>query len=72
MIEGQFKIRCCSVMPQEDKSVYEYLPESPVNQDEFQRIARGIDQANMTERVDFSHIDCGTGGCPVDWNELEE
>ncbi len=26
----------------------------------------------MKEDVSFEHIDCGTGGCPVDFSEDEE
>ncbi len=26
LIEGQFSIRCCSVMPQADTTAYEYQP----------------------------------------------
>ncbi len=69
LIEGQFKIRCCSVMPQEDKSAYEYLPESAVNKDEYEHIAAAIAESEMTEDIGLEHIDCSTGACPVDIGE---
>ncbi len=68
LIEGQFKIRCCSVMPQEDKSAYEYLPESAVNKDEYEHIAAAIAASNMAEDIGLEHVDCGGGACPVDFS----
>lgn len=64
----QSKVRACSVMPQEDGSAYEYLPEESVTKAEFEAIARAI-QAPVKEDINFAHLDCGTGGCPVDFTE---
>jgi hypothetical protein len=73
LIDGQFSIRCCSVMPQSDTSAYEYQPEQPVTKEEFEKIAVQIEAAGkMKEDIDFSHIDCGSGSCPVDFREDEE
>lgn len=70
LIEGQFKIRCCSVMPQEDRSAYEYLPEQPVSKAEFEHIAAAIAADNeLQEDIGFEHVDCSTGACPVSFNE---
>jgi len=69
LIEGQFSIRCCSVMPQADTTAYEYQPEQPVTKHEFELIAAAIHADNMREEVGFEHIDCSAGGCPVDFNE---
>lgn len=68
LIEGQFSIRCCSVMPQEDKSAYEYLPEQSVTKAEFEMIAEAIeaDEA-MLEDIGLEHVECGAGGCPIDF-----
>jgi hypothetical protein len=66
LIAGQFKIRCCSVMPQEDKSAYEYLPESAVNKEEYEHIAAAIAASNMREDVGSEHMECGSGACPID------
>ncbi|PZR92048.1 MAG: ribonucleoside-diphosphate reductase [Stutzerimonas stutzeri] len=69
LIEGQFSIRCCSVMPQADTSAYEYQPEQPVTKHQFEMIAAAIANDNAKEDIGFEHVDCGAGGCPVDFNE---
>jgi hypothetical protein len=70
LIEGQFDIRCCSVMPQSDTSAYEYLPETPVSKHEFEMIASAIAKDNaIKEGIGFEHVDCKSGACPIDFNE---
>jgi adenosylcobalamin-dependent ribonucleoside-triphosphate reductase len=72
LIEGQFSVRCCSVMPQSDTSAYEYQPEEMVSKLEYERIADAIQHDNdneVEEDISFEHLDCGTGGCPVDFQE---
>lgn len=71
LIEGQFSIKCCSVMPQSDTSAYEYQPEQPVTKHEFEMIAAAIqaDNDNIKEDIGFEHVDCGAGGCPIDFSE---
>lgn len=65
-LKYQSKIRACSVMPQEKgNSGYEYLPEEPIGQAEYNAIAEQITQ--MAEDIGREHLDCGTGGCPVDF-----
>ncbi len=73
LIEGQFSIRCCSVMPQSDTSAYEYQPEQPVTKHEFEMIAQAIqnDGVMVKEEVGFEHVDCASGACPVDFNSEE-
>lgn len=39
-------IKCCSVMPQQDSTAYEYQPEQPITTSEFEKISREIEQAN--------------------------
>jgi adenosylcobalamin-dependent ribonucleoside-triphosphate reductase len=68
LIEGQFSIRCCSVMPQTDTTAYEYQPEQPVSKAEFEMIARAIQEDNVKEDIGFEHVDCGGGACPIDFN----
>lgn len=68
--DGQASVRCCSVMPSVDGSAYEYQPETPVSVDEFKRLVANIKGA-MKEEVAFEHIDCGSGACPIDFNEGE-
>jgi len=62
----QDSVRCCSVMPQEDSSAYEYQPEQPVSQAEYEAVVRNI-QKVVAEDVSFEHIDCASGACPVDF-----
>ncbi|MET3870034.1 hypothetical protein ABIC20_007419 [Methylobacterium radiotolerans] len=72
LIEGQFSIRCCSVMPQSDVTAYEYQPEQPLPKVEFEKIVAALKLAgndNVKEEIGFEHVDCSTGGCPVDFNE---
>lgn len=71
LLDGQFSIRCCSVMPQADTSAYEYQPEQPVTKDEFEMIAAQISE-QMAEDIGKEHIDCASGACPVDFNADEE
>ncbi len=72
LIEGQFSIRCCSVMPQTDTSAYEYQPEQPVTKQQFELIAAAIENDNVKEDIGFEHVDCGAGACPIDFAEDEK
>jgi ribonucleoside-triphosphate reductase (formate) len=71
LIDGQFSIRCCSVMPQIDATAYEYQPEEPVTREEFDAISAAIkhDVDEPKEDIGFEHVDCGVGGCPIDFSE---
>lgn len=64
----QPKVKCCSVMPLEDKSSYEYLPEEPISKELFIEITNKISN-KMNEEVTLQHVDCGTGACPIDFKE---
>lgn len=69
LMDGQSSVRCCSVMPQVDTSAYEYQPETPVSPEEFQRLLANITMTGQKEEVGFEHIDCGSGACPIDFQE---
>jgi intein/homing endonuclease len=71
LLKWQPEVKCCSVMPQEDNSAHEYLPEQAVNKAQFEAVAAAISEV-MAEDVGFEHVGCGTGGCPVDWDEGEK
>lgn len=71
MKEQQSTVRCCSVMPKADTSAYEYLPETAVSKHEFELIAQAIASVQMKEEVDFAHVDCSTGACPIDFENRE-
>jgi hypothetical protein len=66
--ENQSKIKCCSVMPQEDSSSYEYLPEESVTKAEYENIVRKI-TSSLKEDIDRTHVDCAGGACPVDFKK---
>lgn len=69
LMEGQFSIRCCSVMPQMDEdegnAAHEYLPEEPISHARFQELMAAIDAGR--EDIGFEHVDCASGACPVDF-----
>ena len=76
LLEGQSGIRCCSVMPQTDATAYEYQPEEAVTKHEYTLILEAIraaeradEQPASAEEVDFAHIDCGSGACPIDFGK---
>ena len=62
--EWQSQIRTCSVMPEEDSVVYEYLPEQPISKKEYEKLIANINQ--MSEEVE--EIACTNGACPTEWN----
>lgn len=75
LLEGQSTIRCCSVMPQTDTSAYEYQPEEAVTKHEYEVIAAAVAaaqaeaEAEVKEDVDFEHVDCASGACPIDFRK---
>ena len=74
LLEGQSTIRCCSVMPQTDMSAYEYQPEEPVEKSHYEMICAAIKATNddfVKEEVDFAHVDCAGGACPIDFSAKE-
>jgi len=64
----QKQIKCCSIMPQEEEASYEYLPEEPVTKAQYEDVLNQIKKA-MQEDVDYAHVDCATGACPVSFNK---
>lgn len=67
----QSQVKACSVMPQADTSAYEYSPEQAVTKAEYEGYAHAIKRA-MSEDISRDHVDCGTGGCPIDFDEDEK
>lgn len=75
----QSKVKCCSVMPQQDSTAYEYQPEQPVTTSEFMKIIREIEKAvpygsetkdadgvvDLHEDIDYEHLKCESGACPI-------
>lgn len=62
-------IKCCSVMPQQDATAYEYQPEQPVTISEFMKVLNEIEQADageqLLEDIDYEHLKCESGACPI-------
>jgi adenosylcobalamin-dependent ribonucleoside-triphosphate reductase len=70
LIEHQSQIKCCSVLPVTDTSAFEYLPEEAITKAKYEELSRAIVKDDApSEDIDFAHIDCGTGGCPIDFND---
>jgi len=70
LVSWQSLIKCCSVMPQEDTSAYEYLPEEAVSKSRYEEMANAI-RSTLAEEIGREHVDCSTGGCPIDFSEEE-
>lgn len=66
MRKYQGLIKCCSVMPQQDSTAYEYQPEQPVTAAEFMQVLQEIEQdEELFEGIDMYHLQCATGACPI-------
>lgn len=69
ILTSQPNVKCVSVMPQTDTSAYEYQPEQPVSKAEFEKIAAAISGTKVEESIDFAHLACEGGACPVDFSK---
>lgn len=59
-------VKCCSVMPQQDNTAYEYQPEQPVTAAEFMKVIREIEKdEELFEEIDMETLQCATGACPI-------
>ncbi len=60
-------VRCCAVLPSRPDSDlgYEYLPEEEVSAGRFAAITAGIQDDTVREVVDWAHLQCASGVCPV-------
>jgi hypothetical protein len=59
-------IKCCSVMPQQDATAYEYQPEQPVTISEFMKALNEIEKdESLLEDIDYEHLKCESGACPI-------
>lgn len=59
-------IKCCSVMPQQDSTAYEYQPEQPVTISEFMKALNEIEKdESLLEDIDYEHLKCESGACPI-------
>ena len=73
ILKNQPTVKCVSVMPQIDTTAYEYQPEEPTTKERFEKIAAAIQAASaekvMEESIDFEHLACEGGSCPVDFSK---
>ncbi len=69
VLKNQHSVKCVSVMPQIDTTAYEYQPEQPVTKAEFEKIAAAIKGTVMEESIDFEHLACEGGSCPIDFSK---
>ncbi len=59
-------IKCCSVMPQQESTAYEYQPEQPVTISEFMKALNEIAADDtLLEDIDYEHLKCESGACPI-------
>jgi adenosylcobalamin-dependent ribonucleoside-triphosphate reductase len=67
MRDEQPRVRCCSVLPSRPDSElgYEYLPEEEVSAGRFAAIVEGIRDGTVQEAVDWAHLQCASGVCPI-------
>lgn len=60
-------VRCCAVLPSRSDAElgYEYLPEEEISTGRFAAITAGIQDDKVREVVDWAHLQCASGVCPV-------
>ncbi|MBU0978415.1 MAG: ribonucleoside-diphosphate reductase [Patescibacteria group bacterium] len=62
----QSQVKCCSVMPQQDATAYEYQPEQPVTISQFMKVISEIEaDEELHEDIDWVHLQCESGACPI-------
>ena len=71
MLDNQHRVRCCTVMPQEEAVAYEYQPEESVTEARYEQLCRAIDE-QVVEDVGPEHLDCGAGSCAVEFGKKGE
>ncbi|PHK95251.1 recombinase [Pseudoroseomonas rhizosphaerae] len=65
--EHQPQVRCCSVLPSRPDAElgYEYLPEEEVSTARFAALVENIRDGAVREAVDWAHLQCASGVCPI-------
>lgn len=56
-------VKACSVLPLEDESKYEYLPEEDVSDAEYDEMVSHI--TRVKEEIDLEALKCDNGICPI-------
>jgi hypothetical protein len=64
---NQPHVRCCAVLPSRPDSGlgYEYLPEEELSAGKFAAITAMIQDDEVREVVDWAHLQCASGVCPI-------
>ncbi len=67
VLAEQPDVRCCAVLPSRPDAElgYEYLPEEEVDEDRFTAILAGIRDEGAAEALDWVHLQCANGVCPI-------
>lgn len=65
VLEWQPKIKCASIMPQIDATVYEYQPEQPITKEYYDELISKINK--IEEDIGYEHLACDGGYCPIDF-----
>lgn len=60
----QSQVKCCSVMPQQQLTAYEYQPEQAVTRAEFIGALNEI-TGEADEDIDLEELKCDSGACPL-------
>ncbi len=65
--DQQPTVRCCAVLPSrpDHELGYEYLPEEEISEADFEAIVLRIEAGTVREAVDWVHLDCASGVCPI-------
>lgn len=66
VVKYQSQVKCCSLMPQQDVTAYEYQPEQAVTISEFMKVLHEIQSdENLLEDIDMDMLKCASGACPI-------
>lgn len=65
ILMNQGNVKCCSVMPQIEATVYEYQPEEPITEDKYKELISNIKDNSFEEDIDMEHLRCSNGACPI-------
>jgi hypothetical protein len=65
--EHQPKVKCCSIMPQEENIASEYQPEEPISFERYNELLQNIEQ-DIEEEIDEVNLKCENGSCSWEFN----
>jgi adenosylcobalamin-dependent ribonucleoside-triphosphate reductase len=67
MLDCVPEVRCVSILPIEDTSAHEYLPNEKITKEEYESWMGRIE--SWKEDIGIDHVQCGAGGCPITFTE---